>query len=286
MPVYNAIANDDYSRGRSDITVSQLSKPPRAVALEKRHWGELKDDASDRIWLLLGKAIHYILEKNSGSGDIAELRLYTEIGGWVVGGQFDSFNVESGVLSDYKVCSVWQAIKHYRGESSEWVEQLNAYAHLLRAHGHEVKKLQIVAILRDWSKPESLRNEYYPASQVQAIEIEMWPDKEIDRWLRERVAAHQLARKQLPECSPEERWQKPDIWAIKKKGRKSAVRVLYDKESADKLLDELGKDHSIEFRKGLSVRCSYCLIGKNGLCEQYEAIKKESDNDEGTESEV
>ena len=46
-----------------------------------------------------------------------ETRLYSDIGGLRISGAFDHLSLEDGVLSDYKVTSVW-SVKN-AGEKSE-----------------------------------------------------------------------------------------------------------------------------------------------------------------------
>ena len=69
-----------------------------------------------------------------------------------VNGKPDLFEINQGHLMDYKYTSVWSLI--YSGEEGkiEWERQLNCYAWLLRKSGYTVNKLDIVVILRDWSK--------------------------------------------------------------------------------------------------------------------------------------
>src|SRR5690606_35614373 len=61
-PILRAIQNDPYSRGESDISVTGLIKPPLMRALEDYRADEIEEKASGRIYALLGKAVHAILE--------------------------------------------------------------------------------------------------------------------------------------------------------------------------------------------------------------------------------
>jgi hypothetical protein len=89
--VYNAVRADDYTRGECDLSVTQLISPPRIVELRRRHEQELEEDASDRIWLLIGKVAHGILERAAPSGAaFTEERLFIDIDGWRISGAFDS----------------------------------------------------------------------------------------------------------------------------------------------------------------------------------------------------
>ena len=61
--VVSAVSNDPYDRGGSDYTCTELISPVRQVMLRHRHGDEITEDASDRVWSLLGQAVHHILER-------------------------------------------------------------------------------------------------------------------------------------------------------------------------------------------------------------------------------
>lgn len=262
--IVDAVTNDGYSKGDADISVTGLLRPPRLAVLEKQHEDEIVEDAADRIWSLLGQSIHTILERANRTA-IAERRLSMEIEGWKISGGMDVYE-EDGVLLDYKVTSVWKVIK---GDLEEWEKQLNLYSVLLRYHGHKVVKLQVIAILRDWSKLEAERNPEYPQAQVIHLDIPLWEPERAEKFMRERVILHQQARISLPECTPEDRWARPDVWAVMKAGRKSAVK-LHSSEAEAKAHAGFDRTLSVVLRPGASVRCqSYCPVSK--FCTQYQS---------------
>lgn len=262
--IVNAVRNDSYSRGDADISITGLLRPPRIRILEEKHKDELQEDASDRIWSLFGQAIHTVLERANVVG-VAERRLSMEVEGWTLSGGMDLYEA-NGTLSDYKMTSVWKVIK---GDLEEWTHQLNLYSVLLRHHGNQVNSLQIVAILRDWSKMEAERDRLYPQAQVVNIPIELYRPEAAEKLLRERVRLHQMANlSRLPLCTASERWQRPDIWAVMKFGRKSAVK-LYNNEKEANQHAQSGPRLSVIFRPGASVRCAaYCSVSK--FCDQYQ----------------
>ena len=277
--IFEAVKADPYTRGGAEISVTQLIKPPRMVALEREHKDEITEDCADRIWSLLGQAIHTILERAALTA-IAERRLFIEVEGWTVSGGMDLYD-HAGVLTDYKVTSVY-AVKD--GLKDEWVHQLNCYAEILRKHGHLVSGLNVICILRDWSKMEAGRDPYYPQAQVIRMEVPLWSSDDAYQYLRERVILHQQARVKLPECSPEDRWARPDVWAVMKVGRKTAVR-LYSNEDEARAHVGFDKDLSVVHRPGVSVRCtSYCSVSK--FCSQNQALSARPTEDAGDEKTV
>src|SRR5262245_49994218 len=106
QPLVDALAFDDYDRGESDITTTELSKPVRIRQLEIRHADEIAEDAADGMWRLLGNIGHKILERADTTNHLAEERIYATIGGWKVGGKIDLLGPDL-TLDDYKFTSTW-----------------------------------------------------------------------------------------------------------------------------------------------------------------------------------
>lgn len=259
-----AVQNDGYSKGNSDYSTTQLSKPSRIVALEKLHEDEITEDVSDRIYALIGKLGHSILE-HSGTADIIEKRLYTEIEGKILSGQVDV--VDGSVLEDWKFCSVFV---FKEGVKYEWTAQASVNRLLCERNGIPITAARYVALYRDWSKPKAGRDADHPPQQVQVFPVEMWSLEYTEKWIKERIQSHENAFKILPECTEEERWAKPAKYAVMKKGGKRAVK-LYDEEiPAERHVASESGLH-VEYRPGSSTRCEYycpCLP----FCEQGQRL--------------
>jgi len=256
-------------RRRSDISATTLLNPPQAVQLNRQHFNEIEEDASDRLWALLGQAVHAILAKAETSA-LTENRLYMDIGGWTVSGQYDRLTLlPTGILQDYKVCSVWEVIY---GLKAEREQQLNVLAELCAENGHEVTELEIVAILRDWQKAKAENDPGYPQAGFARLKVPLWPRPTRRAFIEARVRLHQQARAGvIAPCSDEDRWYSGEQFAVMKKGRKSAVRLHETKEAADKMATELGAGHYVEHRRGVNKRCeSYCRVAP--FCPQWLAM--------------
>lgn len=267
QPLVDAVKNDGYTRGDADISVTELMDPPQMRWLKRKHEDEITEDVADRLYSLYGQIIHGILER-AESKAIAERRLSIQVNGWKLGGGMDRFLVQEGLLQDYKFTTAYKVKKEEAPE--EWVKQLNVYAEILRQNGEEVKKLEIVAILRDWSKLEARRDENYPQQQVAILELPLIESQEVLSFIKERVALHQEASKSgiFPPCTKEERWAKDDVYAIMKEDQKRAVRLCASEEAAQLLLKDLNSKHYVEKRQGESVRCeAYCSVRE--FCDQY-----------------
>jgi hypothetical protein len=251
------------------ISVTELISPPQIRALTIKHWDEITEDASDRLWAAVGSLMHQMLESHA---DIprhqAERTLSTVVEGVNVTGTFDLY-YEDGVLTDYKFVSVWTTMN---GVKEEWQQQLNLYAHLLRLTGARVETLQIVAIYRDWSKSKAFDSNY-PSTQAQTFVVPLWSHDTAEDFLLERVRLHKKAEagEALP-CTPEERWERPTRFAVMKQGQKRAVRVFDTREEAENNVTKAGL--YVEERPGTSVRCeSYCRVAS--FCPQYARIVAE-----------
>ena len=268
--VLDAVRNDPYTRGKSDISVTQLIQPPHQRLLRLQH--EVVEDAADRIWSLVGQVGHGIVERAYPQAFKAEVlkmsafdcylnhrlvvekRFFMPVNGWTVSGQVDV--IEDGVLWDYKFTSVYSVM----GETKEeWVRQLNLLRLLAAYDGIEdIHTLRICAILRDWSKGKA-KSEGYPRQQVAVVEIPVWPLADTGAYLLDRVRAHQDANP--PVCTDLERWKKDDVFATMRNGRKSAIRLHESYQQADEMAKGLGDDHYVEVRKGDYTRCQeYCNV--------------------------
>lgn len=281
--IVRAITNDPYDASGSDISATRLLQPPRINMLTQQHWNEIDEDASDRIFSLLGQSVHHIIERAAQDGDLVEQRLFVNndiTNGWTLSGQFD-YLPSNGQLTDFKVTSAWSALDALTNGKSEWEAQLNILDWLVRHNQkdvkHRVKSLAIMAILRDWSKMRVLTSDNYPRKQVVMIPIRRWSEEEQDTYISTRIKLHQDAKHNgdAPVCSPEERWNKPDTYAIMKDGRKSAVRLLASMEDAKQWLSDNnmkeGKGCSIVLRKGEDTRCAhYCAV--NQFCSHWNNV--------------
>lgn len=263
-----------YDRGNADISVTSLIDAPRISILKQSRHGEIESDVSDMIWPLLGTAVHHMLESSQPKGNVTmEERLFVDINGWTVSGQIDHQEEVDGMIhiSDYKVTSVWSVI--YGKE--DWVRQLNCYAHMVRlAKGANVGSVRIIAILRDWQRREAQFKPDYPQAPVAVVDIPLWDADTAQAYMEQRVHLHQDAQmmwdtqEAVVECSDEERWTKPDTWAVMKAGAKRALKVFDNNADAVSHALSLGKDYRATHRKGGRTRCEqYCAVSE--FCTQW-----------------
>ena len=272
----NYARSDKYSKGDSDISVTQLIDSPRILLMRERHKEELTTDAMDMVWALFGTAVHAVLEGAVGENVVKEKRLYRDIDGWVLSGQVDQYEIKDNALriTDYKVTSVWSVIFN----KQEWVNQLNVYAYLLEMEEQiPVNSIQICAILRDWNRREASLRPDYPQTPIAIVDIPLWSLEERTAYVEDRIALHQNARQLfdlndgMVLCTKDEMWSKPDVYAVKKPSNKKAKKRFEDRENAEQFLDNLKDKHlyEIEFRAGESARCKNNYCGVADFCNQY-----------------
>ena len=262
QPLVSAIQFSDYDKV-GDISVTGLIQPPRIRQLMLRHDKEITEDVSEGIWRLIGSIGHKILERADTDNHLSEerLRMYTGEPDWAISGKADLLGPDM-TLSDYKFTSVW-AVKDAK---IEWEQQLNLYALLYKHNGFLVERARIVAVLRDWSKIKAFKDPDYPQVGVVVREVPLWPSEQQEAFLGQRVRAHQQADKladdDLPMCTEEERWHKPNKYAVKKGTNKRATRVFDSNEEAYefKKNSELAGLY-VEYRPGEDTRClHYCAV--------------------------
>lgn len=297
-PLFEALTFDTYSKGKADISVTELLKSPRQRLLAKRHDKEITVDASENLWLLMGRAVHNVLRESAKRVEkkfdgMAEERLFTTVHGplgpWTLSGEFDLLYNKDGVLTltDFKVLSVFSYIfeKENSGVKSDHETQVNIYRWLLAAHGFDVQALEIAMIFRDWKRTEAEKavlsgKTDYPGSPVLQVPVKIWPLTEVEHFVLNRIALHQKAEPleddALPECTSDERWATSDQWAVYSGTNKRAFRVFTNEQEAGACAEEISKKvrAHIEFRKGKSRKCTYYCVAKLH-CQQF---KKELEN--------
>jgi hypothetical protein len=214
------------------------------------------------------------MERGQTENHVTEERLFTEINGMTISGAIDLQHETDGgvIITDYKFTSAWAVMN----EKQEWVQQLNIYKWLVETvKRQKVIGLRICAFIRDYSRHDA--REGYPAAPIQMVDIPMWGSVRAETFIRERLEAHLEAQwsHQMGDqplfCSPEDRWMSESAYAVKREGRKTAIRVFKSMEEAQELaIKEKGY---VETRPGEPKRCTgnYCQVAQ--WCEQYQQEK-------------
>lgn len=274
-------SRDYYTKGKADYSVTEIISPPRIQRLRRAHHEQMEQDVSDMLWQLLGSALHVVAERGAADGHITEERLFTEIDGVKLSGAIDIQKVESDgtIITDYKFTSAWAL----RQDKFEWEAQQNIYAWLVeREKKQKVKGVQICALIRDWSRREASVKPDYPQAPIQVLELPLWPLERTEAYVRERIEAHRMSKVQadwgdeLPPCTDDERWVRETKFAVKREGRKTAIRVFDTQQEADELA--VKENGYVEVRKGEAIRCTGNFCGVAEWCSQYQkSLKQENE---------
>jgi hypothetical protein len=270
----NVLQRPTYSKGKAHRSVTQLINSPKIVALSEKFADELEEDVADMIWSVFGSAVHKVLEHGKDENHIIEQRIHSEIDGWHISGAVDLqiVNADGSIsVRDYKTTSAWAVMN----DKIEWEQQLNIYAWLIeREKKLPVRDLGIVAIIRDWSRREAGNREGYPEAPVKELPIKLWAPEERESYVLHRIAQHSAcefaieAGETLPFCTPEEMWEKPTVYAVRKKGNVRAKSLHQSEAEAISLAEALGKDYEVEIRPGERTRCAtFCAV--NTYCQQW-----------------
>jgi len=236
-----------YEAKDRQYSVTTLTSPTQVVELKRTRWQDVIVQASDVFYRLLGTSYHLIfqgLERDAIQQEVP-LKVERVVDGkpaWV-SGRLDEVEVtpEGCIIRDRKMMACYEATK---GLSDDKVAQLNLYAHLYEEMtGRMVVALQIVGLLRDWSKTQTgkewavmkkgrkraillfqtadeagawmeaqsdsasmfieRRESTYPSSQEVVIDVPLWPPTDREAFMIKRLRAH--LSDPVP-CTPEETW--------------------------------------------------------------------------------
>ena len=257
------------------FSATTLNKGAKEIILTDRHFDEIEVDAADSVWAVWGTAVHALLESQPDN-NFHEEYFKVPVSNSFVTGQVDSYDMEHGVINDWKTASVW---KVQFNDFKDWRAQGLTYAWLLQQSGLEVKKCRFVALLKDYSKTKAKTDSSYPQSPVFIYEFDVTAaDMEetaarILTKVQEIESAYKLDDDAIEPCSAEERWADGEKWAVMKNGRKTAVKVFDNQLDADAMAGEMGNAYYVEHRPAISRKCGeYCNC--KDFCNFYKAMNK------------
>ena len=256
-------------------SATTLNKGAKEIVLTDRHYDEITVDASEQIWAVWGTAVHALLESEKDD-NFHEERFKVAVGNSWVTGQVDSYDMERGIINDWKTASVW---KIQFADFADWRAQGLTYAWLLTKSGLEVKKCRFVALLKDHSKTKAKHDASYPQSPVFVYEFDVTAEDlaateaRIISKVTEIENAYLLGDDDIEPCTLEERWADGEKYAVMKNGRKTAVKLFDNQQDAEAYAGELGNSHYVEHRPAVSRKCEdYCSCCD--FCNFYKSMHK------------
>ncbi len=261
-------------------SITSLLDPDRIIMLKRRHNDEIEQDVTDLIFALLGTKTHFELEHidllpNEYVEDHLE---YTFENGYTLSGILDHYDNE--YIDDYKTTKAFTLI--FKSDYDKWKKQLQMGAYLAyKKDGKWRKKGRIIALIKDWNRLKSQTEQGYPKFACEVINFNLGTPEEVEKMILNRferiIELEKMADEELPLCTPEERYNTGDKYAVKKKNNKRASKIHDTLEEAQKYLDNLEKDYpniyEIEIRKSQNTRCEqYCSVCK--FCDFYRKINE------------
>ena len=276
-------ATSDYKPTEGRYSVTRVLGSPCEAVLLRRHGEEIDGDVADYVWKIFGSAVHKILEESQETDtQIKENYLkipVLEAKGikYELSGKFDLYDDSNATVTDYKTAPLWK-IKFANFE--DWRMQTLLYCWMLRQIGFDAKGGEIVALIKDFNKRDALKDPEYPQHPVYKIGWDFSEEeigeagKFIRQWFEQVVIAETLPDEQLTPCTEEQRWAKPEKWAVIKKGVKRATRVLDSQEEANELAGNLSakykRPYIVEHRPSEDTKCEgYCDVRR--WCPYYQA---------------
>lgn len=274
----NFVSNVRHNRPGT-LSATTLLKGDKEIVLYDRHFDELEQDAADLVWASFGTAFHAIMEKQDTEA-FKEEAFEVEVEGWKVTGRVDFYDMKNEILGDYKTASVWKVIY---GDFADWKDQGLTYAWLMKQHGLNVKRCEFVAFLKDHSKTEAKRKPDYPQLPVYNYVFDVTEadleatEARIRAKIKSVTEAYKLGDDDIEPCTAEERWETATKYAVMKEGRKTAVKLFDDRETADLYLSQTGGTTAglyVQERKGESKKCAdYCPCAE--FCNFYKEHVKQ-----------
>jgi hypothetical protein len=270
-PLVALLSRNYYSKGASQYSVTELMSPPKIRRLREQYDADMEIDVTKMIASQLGTFMHGKLEAKECEGYTNEERIFTEIDGVVISGAIDlQQQVEGGVvIIDYKFVKAWSV----KQGKDDWTTQLNIYKWLVESIKRvPVKGLQICAIIKDYSAYDT--SEGYPEAEAVMIDVPMWDSVTTETYVRKRLEMHRNAKvnhefgEELQACTDEERWMSETVFAVKREGRKSAIRLFKTIEEATELAEK--EKGYVETRQGEPKRCTGDFCGVSKWCKQYQ----------------
>lgn len=298
----NFAERDPYNRGAAHISVTEMIDSPRVVELRNAYNEKVEEDVADKLWALMGRALHHVCEQSATDiNHIVEERIfYKHPKGWTMSGAIDVqemlMEMTDGELLpvlekddnpivdvyDYKLTSVYAIMN----DKPQWEEQLNCYRYLIiKGKKRHVRKLYIVAILRDWRRGDAAKDPNYPQAPIVLVPIREWADQEMEDYVSGRLDLHAQARHDtfdaIPDCTRDEVWHGVDSYAVMRPGGTRALKVhdnetdcAADVEERNAKLKK-GEPYEVVKRPGKRTRCEGDFCGVSQWCSTWQDILKE-----------
>ena len=243
------------------LSVSDFLKGDGEVVLTKAIGEDREIDAADQISVMLGTAIHKMIEDVTESG--AEQYLSAVINGTKITGKVDFLDKENAKIHDYKTCKAKKIVDQ---SFEDWKEQGVAYAWLASENEIVIKSVEFHGLIKDWDKTKARFDRNYPQSPIYSYVVTVLPSDlkafEEEAIRKSDVVRNALSTRIFPVCSEKHRWYTGTRYAVKSSG--SGVDAVYDSlEQAKRhyppgeIVKKSGRNMKCEMFCPVSDRCPF-----------------------------
>lgn len=268
-----------------EFSLSTLLSPPQKAWIAKNHKKDMRINAANNHWSLVGTAIHSALENYPHGVKERRYGYLIKDLDVLVHHKSDLILPDEGIYIDYKNVSC-SSLKYPK---DDWEAQLNFGAWLAQGNGwfnHEgklskskeikISRICVVANLIDW-RPHDGKALQVSLEGSKIINIPIWEPGRVIEWFRDRAKAHLYAREHGPlPCTDEERWQRDfyKVYGYTKAGplsKNAATGETFEtEEQAQQWADENDKKVEIKKIQGRALNCEfYCQSAP--WCSQYQS---------------
>ena len=206
----------------------------------------------------IGTSMHATFERNTveTEGEIAERRVHANICGADVSGQIDLYCDKT--IYDYKTVRDPKSKmepKHY--------DQVCCNGYLAEINGFEIEYVAVIYIDITWQHSRSMLDPTYPQSPWN-IFLHPYDKTKAIQIFEKAIPEHLEALKGNPrDCTPDEQWEKPSVFAIMKPDAKKASKLC---DTYAEAMELLKPGQIIEKRPGMKVFCGTPENSMCGLC--------------------
>jgi len=310
LPIAVWLASDDYdlSPRPNVISATGLLKPLKSIVLTQRiREANLEGDTDlqDLVPSRLGTAIHAAVEHSwlhhlsmaltamgipehaqklvrvnptlpvdpNNHNIFIEQRAEREIDGFIVSGKYDF--VENGRVKDVKSTGTYNWV--HGGNDSKYAMQGSIYKWLNPAVITD-DVMDVEFVFTDWKAISAKTDKSYPANRVMTRTLPLKSEFETEAFITNKISQlktyHNKPESEIPDCTPDELWQRPAKWAYYKNpmALKRATKVFdtqaeaVSRQVADKSVG------IIQHRPGEVKFCIYCPA--RPICKQAERLQQ------------
>ena len=293
VALYLAADEYDHNSDPDYLSATSIIKSDKIMVLSKRV-GEVETDVSSIVASRIGTAIHDAIERAWTSSErrsnalaalgippkvfnkilinpkpedlydgcipiYMEQRRVKKINGMLLGGKFDF--IGEGQLEDFKSTKTYGYI--HGTNVQDYILQGSIYRWLFPDLVTE-NTILITYVFTDWMAGKAKTDPSYPQTAVLSEHYPLMSMEETEEYLTGRTQSYlklrNLDEADLPECTPEDLWQKPSKWKYYKNPEKrtKSTKNFDDEASAIIRMQDDGNVGIVIEDKGSVMRCKYC----------------------------